>query len=271
MAGGTVFGVVTRYPDHVEQFGPAFWEVKDVGGARRDPVTGAIPMVSCFADNRLAKAHPEWVQMGPGGERATRDQPYFDWDCLCPSRPEVEELALDWIRGALDQSGSESFRLDDVTFAREGYCRCEACEAGRRESGLDFEAYRIGKLTDFVRRSRALVPGTLYFTLFPDPYPGHLELRFGIDVDGLKRWVDVFVVPIYDLAYTTTYWLEVLAQGFRDRLGGHPWYLELYGLGVDEGRLTKAAQVGAAYADGVLVAYEKDGGKLRRVREALRG
>ncbi|MDI3328619.1 MAG: hypothetical protein QJR06_08705 [Alicyclobacillaceae bacterium] len=269
MGSGCTFGVVTRFPEHVRAFAPAFWEVKDVGGARRDPVPGSIPMVSCFADNRTAKAHPDWVQVGPGGERATRDQPYFDWDCLCPSRPEVEELALGWVREALEQSGSRSFRLDDVTFAREGYCRCPACEEAASRKGLDWETYRLHRLEEFVRRCRPLVADTLYFTLYPDPYPGHLERRFGIDVDRLKKWVDVFVVPIYDLAYSTTYWLEVLAQGFRDRLGGHPWFLELYGLGVELERLVKAARVGAAYADGILVAYERDEERLRRVAEAV--
>ncbi|CAB3394007.1 hypothetical protein [Kyrpidia spormannii] len=271
MGNQKVFGVVTRYADHVGQFRPAFWEVKDVGGAHREPVAGSIPMVSCFADNRVAKAHPEWVQVGPGGQRATRDQPYFDWDCLCPSRPEVEALALEWVRDAAAQSGPEGFRLDDVTFAREGYCQCAACEAGRRKAGLDLETYRMARLADFVARARSSVAGKLYFTLFPDPYPGHLERRFGIDVDRMKQWVDVFVVPIYDLAYTTTYWLEVLAQGFQDRLGGHPWYLELYGLGVEEAKLVKASRVGASYADGVLIAYENDLDKLRRIQEALVG
>lgn len=268
------FGVVTRYKSHVARFPLAFWEVKDVGGAWRAPLADAVPMVSCFGDNRVAKSHPEWVQIGPDGLRGTRDAPYFDWDTLCPSRPEVQKTAEDWVHQALsvsDASSSPGLRLDDVTFAREGFCRCSVCQAMQAASGLSWEGYRADVLTRFVGEVKRKMAGPLYFTVYPDPFPGHLQSRFGLSVKALRPYVDGgFVVPLYDIHYGTTYWIEVLASAFRDVMGNTPLYIELYGLGVEEKRLVKAAQVAAAYADGILVAYDKELDKLLRVEEAVR-
>lgn len=265
--GKVPVGVVTRFADHAKSFPWAFYEVKDVNGVHHAALPGTIPMVSVFGDNRLAKEHPEWVQIGPEGVRGDRSAPYFDWDTLCPSRDEVFRTALAWV-GEAALSG-KGLRLDDVTFAREGFCRCVVCEHQRTLRGLSLEEYRVARITEFVQVAQGLVTqGPLFFTLYPDPYPGHLERRFGVDPDRLGRWVDAFVVPVYDLAYTTTYWLEVIAAGFRDRLA-KPFWIELYGLGVEEKRLLKAARVAGAYGAGVLIAYDNDLAKLLRIRDAL--
>jgi hypothetical protein len=255
------FGVVTRYRTHVAEFSPAFWETKDVGGARRPREPGAVAMVSCFGDNRVARRHPDWVQVGPGGMPATRDAPYFDWAHLCPTRPEVRELALQWIRA---DRGPEGLRLDDVSYARDGFCACAVCreEAARRGMSLPDLHRRV--LLEFVQAVRRETSAPLYLTLYPDPYPGRLEEDFGLDVERLAGLVDTFVVPIYDLAYSTTWWVENLARGFRARLNT-PFFVELYGLGVDEERLAKAVLVAGAYADGVLVAYDSQLARLRRL------
>lgn len=251
---GKPLGIVTRYRAHVPHFDVAFWDVKDVGGAHRPGVPGTIPMVSCFGDNRVAAQHPDWVQVGPGGERGARPTRYFDWDTLCPSRPEVRALALGWAEAALDQAGA--LRLDDVTFARRGYCVCSACQQGAAAAGLPLAAWHPRVLRDFVAAVRARAGRRpLYFTLYPDPYPGHLARERGLDLRQLAPLVDAWVVPLYDLAYSTTYWLEVLASGFRDLLGDHPWWAELYALAVPTPALTKAALVAGTYADGVLLAY----------------
>jgi hypothetical protein len=260
------FGVVTRYPSHVTRFPLAFWETKDVGGAVRAARPGAIPMVSCFGDNRVARAHPDWVQVGPSGMTATRDQPYFDWDALCPTRPEVQATALSWIRAV---AGPAGLRLDDVTYARRGFCQCAVCRAAAEAASLTLDALHRQVLVDFVATVRAEVAGPLYFTLYPDPYPGRLEHEFGLDLARLRPLVDAFVVPIYDLAYATTWWVENLARAFRDRLQA-PFLVELYGLGVEEARLEKAMTVAGAYADGILIAYDKDLARLLRLADAYR-
>lgn len=256
------FGIVSRYRDHLARFRFGFYEIKDVGGAWHDPVPDTIPMVSCFGDNRVARAHPDWVQMGPGGMRATRDAPYFDWAALCPTRPEVRTMALDWL--AKSRPGPLGLRLDDVTYARDHFCQCPVCtaEAGRR--GVSLERLHQQILAEFVASVRARIPGPCYFTCYPDPYPGHLERRYGLDLEALAPHVDAWVVPIYDLAYSTTYWLEVLASAWRDRVAG-TLLIELYGLKVPESALAKAIRVASAYADGVVIAYASDLDQLVRL------
>jgi len=260
------FGVVSRYPEHLRRFRTAFFEVKDVGGAWHDPVPGTIPMVSCFGDNRVAKAHPDWVQEGPDGLRAVRGERYFDWDALCPTRPEVRELARAWIRRAAGDGAG--FRLDDVTYAREGFCRCAVCRDAAAARGVDLEELHRRVLAEFVESVRGQIGRPVYFTLYPDPYPGHLEARYGLSPETLAPAVDVFVVPLYDLAYSTTYWLEILASAWRDRVPTG-LFIELYGLKVPERALEQAVRVAAHYADGVLVAYESNAEKLRRVAETF--
>ncbi|PSR21665.1 MAG: hypothetical protein C7B45_10130 [Sulfobacillus acidophilus] len=260
-------GVVSRFVDHLRYFTPAYYEVKDVIGVWRDPVPDAIPMVSIFGDNRLSQRHPDWVQIGPGGERATRSSRYFDWDALCPTKAPVFAQGLAWVKQATQRTGQDIIRLDDVTYAREGFCQCEACIQASRESGCSWTEFRIRRITEFVEHARQLVP-RVQMTLYPDPFPGHMEERFGIDVNRLKPYVEAFVVPLYDLHYATTYWVEILAQAFAQRLPCR-WYVELYGLEVPEAALLHACQVASAYADGVIIAYDNQLDKLRRIQARL--
>ncbi len=260
-------GVVSRFVDHLRYFTPAYYEVKDVTGVWHDPVPDAIPMVSIFGDNRLSQLHPDWVQIGPAGERATRASRYFDWDALCPSQEPVFAQGLAWVKRAIHESGHGAIRLDDVTYAREGFCQCEACTRGSLEQGCSWQEFRIRRITEFVAKAHQLAPH-LQMTLYPDPFPGHLEERFGIDVNRLNPYIEAFVVPLYDLHYATTYWLEILAQAFAQRLNCH-WYVEIYGLQVAEDALLHACQVAFAYADGVIIAYDNQLDKLRRIQARL--
>jgi hypothetical protein len=256
------FGVVSRYRAHLRQFATAFFEVKDVGGAWHDPIAGTIPMVSCFGDNRVARAHPDWVQEGPKGLRAVRTERYFDWDALCPTRPEVQELARAWIRRA--GAMGTGFRLDDVSYARDGFCQCAVCRNEADARSLSLPDLHRAVLTEFVESVRQDIGHPVYFTLYPDPFPGHLESRYGLSLDALTERVDAFVVPLYDLAYTTTYWLEILVSAWRERVP-KGLFIELYGLNVPEAALAQAMRVAAHYADGVLIAYESKLDKLLRL------
>jgi len=260
-----VFGVVSRFPDHLPYFYPNYYEVKDVAGVWHPPIPGTIPMVSIFGDNRVAAEHPDWVQVGPDGLRGTREARYFDWDTLCPGRDEVWSLAWDWIERALQGSRSPVLRLDDVSFAREGFCQCPVCR--RRQGTEDGTRYRVHRIAEFVRQARERADA-IHFTLYPDPFPGHLPRRFGVDPAVLNPWVDVYVVPIYDLHYATTYWLEILAGAFREILE-KPFYIELYGLGVEQASLLRAAEVAQFYADGVIIAYDNNLTKIRTIQETL--
>lgn len=270
-------GLTTRFRDHVGRTPLTFWETKDVLGVRRPLAPGAVACVSLFADNRLGRDHPDWRQVAQDQSPAARGAaPYFDWDCLCPSREGVRRAAMAWVdeavgAGVANGPGPASLRLSDVGFAREGYCRCVACAEGAASLGLDIEAYRERRILSVLTDIRARVTGRLFVTLYPDPYPGHLERRFGVSPDALATLADAYVVPLYDLAYATTHWLETLCQGFADRLRGRAWYAELYALGVPEERLRRAARVALAYANGVVLAYERDAARLERLLAALAG
>ena len=263
-----MYGVVTRNEAETgwSEFDLAFYEVKDVTGRGAEPLPDAVNMVSCFGDNAAAEADPDLVPVSDDGQRATRDRPYFDWDYVCPTHPDYRAGVLETVADAA--VANEDVRLDDVGFPREEYCHCERCD--RLFADSEFEDrfdWRASVISKFVADARDLVPGRLYMTLYPDPYPGHLRRRAGIDVDALAEYVDEFVVPLYDMAYSTTYWLEVIASGFADLLAT-PFSIELYGVNVEVDDLVHAVEVAAAYGESVAVGYDASNARaaIRRMR-----
>jgi len=262
-----MYGVVTRNVPETEwpEFDRAFYEVKDVTGRPAEPIAGAVNMISCFGDNAAAGDNPEMVPVDREGREATRDRTYFDWAYICPTHDAYREGLIEIVEDCAARH--DNVRLDDVGFPREGYCHCERCEQRFADSTFEsWTAWRAAVITDFVAEARERVPGRLYLTLYPDPYPGHLYERAGLDLDALSEYVDEFVVPLYDLEYGTTYWLETIARGFRSALGGSydldgrepetPFSIELYAVDVDVDNLIHAAEVADAYAVDVLFGYD---------------
>lgn len=251
-----MFGVVTRNAEELDwpEFDRRFYEVKSVSGRTNDPVEGAVSMISCHADNAIAEANPEVVPTTEAGERATRERRYFDWAYVCPTHPEYREGLLETIAdvGAV----TENVRLDDVGFPRPEYCFCERCVERFETSEFDDRfTWRTHVITEFVADATERIPGRTYLTVHPDPYPGHLTERAGLDFDALEEYVDEFVVPLYDTAYGTTYWLEIIANGFLDALST-PFSIELYAVDVDVESLIHAAEVADTYAKDVLFGYD---------------
>ncbi|WP_247728697.1 hypothetical protein [Halovivax limisalsi] len=262
-----MYGVVTRNEPEVSwaEFDRSFYEVKDVTGRSAEPLSNAVNMVSCFGDNAAADAEPALVPIDDDGNRATREQPYFDWDYICPSREAYRDGLLDVIDDCV--AANADVRLDDVGFPRAEYCRCDTCTERFEASDHDtWSEWRAATITSFVERAADRIPGRVYLTLYPDPYPGHLYDRSGLDLDALADHVDEFVVPLYDTAYGTTYWLETIASGFRSRLET-PVGIELYAVNVDVDALIKAAAVAESYADGVYFGYDASNARaaLRRM------
>lgn len=262
-----MFGVVTRNEKELDwpEFDRSFFEVKSVSGRTNEPVEESVSMVSCHADNAIAEANPDVVPVTEAGEPATRERRYFDWAYVCPTHPGYREGLLETIADAAAVSGD--VRLDDVGFPRPEYCFCERCL--ERFEASEFEdrfAWRTQVITDFVADAADRVPGRLYLTLHPDPYPGHLTERKGIDPDELAEHVDEFVVPLYDMAYSTTYWIETIASGFLDALST-PFSIELYAPDIEIDDLIHAAEVADAYAKDVLFGYDASTacGAIRRM------
>lgn len=264
-----MFGVVTRDRKAAARspFDPVYFECKGVTGRRADPIAGATSMISCFGDTARGERSPDLVPVSDTGERATREMPYFDWGFICPNREAYRSDLLDTIEEAA--TISHDVRLDDIGFPREEYCHCEACVTAFEESAhTNRDVWRCDVITSFLEEASERVPGRLAVTIYPDPFPGHLEARAGVNVDDLAPLVDSFVVPIYDLAYTTTYWLEIIAKGFESRLP-RPFQIELYAVDVGVDALEKAATVAGTYADGVVFAYDESTAKdvVKRLEE----
>jgi len=262
-----MYGVVTRNEDELtwSEFERSFYEVKDVTGRSAEPVSEGISMISCFGDNAAAGANPDLIPISDEGELATRERRYFDWAYVCPTHDDYREGLLEIIEDVAEVT--PDIRLDDVGFPREEYCHCDRCEQRFADSEFDdWRAWRASVITEFVREARERVPGKLYLTLYPDPYPGHIYDRAGLDIDALAEYVDEFVVPIYDMAYTTTYWLEIIASGFADALET-PFSIELYAVDVDIDNLIDATEVATEYGEAVLFGYEASNARatLRRM------
>lgn len=263
-----MYGVVTRNPEEIawDVFDRGCYEIKDVTGRRAEPLVDATNMISCFGDTAAGETDPDLVPVAADGSRATRDQPYFDWGYICPSSEPYREELLGIIDQAVEYS--PDVRLDDIGFPRGEYCYCDRCEAAFAQSDHDDRgAWRSSAITSFISAARDRVPGHLAITVYPDPYPGHLEARSGVDLDSLEAIVDEVVVPLYDLEYGTTYWLEALAGGFASRLSG-PVSIELYAVDIELTNLVKATQVADAVADTVYFGYDAGTarGAIRRIR-----
>ncbi|WP_435194246.1 hypothetical protein [Natronomonas sp. EA1] len=267
-----MYGVVTRNAPEVEwtEFDIGFFEVKDVSGRSAEPIETGVNMVSCFGDNAAANENPDLVPVNPDGQHATRDRTYFDWAYICPTHERYKEGLLEIIEDCVEVN--PDLRLDDVGFPRQEYCYCDRCnhafeewvearhEAGEgphpEETGVDDRyAWRASVITEFVEEAVARITGKTYFTLYPDPYGDHLYERAGLDLERLDELVDEFVIPLYDMAYTTTYWLEIIASGFADRLDS-PISVELYAVDVDIDKLIHATEVAEAYGENVLFGYD---------------
>jgi hypothetical protein len=266
-----MYGAVTRNAEELEwsAFDVGFYEVKDVTGRAAAPLSTGVNMVSLFGDNAAVGDDPSLAAVDAEGRPATRERPYFDWSYVCPTHERYREGLLEIVDDCVAER--PDLRLDDVGFPRDGYCRCERCNRRFAESEFtDREDWRASVVAAFVREVRDRVPGDLYLTLYPDPYPGHLRTRSGVDTEALAPVVEEFVVPIYDTAYGTTYWLETIAKGFESRLADVDARLgiELYAVEVEIDALVHATEVAAAYADAVYFGYDASNAAaaIRRLR-----
>jgi hypothetical protein len=249
-------GVLTGQPEPVNGFDLTSYYVKSCTGKINKAADHVYNIISCFGDNRTARKRPEWVAVS-GSDKAVRSNRShrFLWDHICPSVEEYKAVLFNLITETLkaDVSG---IHLDCIGFPRSEYCTCKRCVEGSRESKLGWFEWRSKVVSDFVGEASKIVKEngkSFSVTLLPDPCFG--KERYGQDFRSISNYVDFFLVPLYDVAYSTTYWLETLAYDFSKQLK-KPLYIELYAANpkLQLKNLLAAIIAVSNHADGVILA-----------------
>lgn len=213
-----MFGVLTDDAD-LARAGVAdetYFLAEQVDGRRQEPLPDAINSVACWGDTEAVRADPGRAAVTADGTRAAPETDGHHWGTVCPTDPEYRARLLDRIEGV---GAVGDVRLTTLGFPGDGFCRCERCERRFAESEYaDRTAWRTAVIDEFVADAADRVDGDLTATLYPDPYPGHLRERAGLDPRTLASHVDEFLVPLCSVSYETTYWVESLARGFASEL-----------------------------------------------------
>ncbi|WGM89711.1 MAG: hypothetical protein IAX21_04910 [Candidatus Bathyarchaeota archaeon] len=249
-------GVLTSKPEPIEGFDKTFYCVKSCTGRIKKPADNVFNIISCFGDNVTARKKPEWVAVSKQGKAVRRNKNHrFLWDVICPSGEEYKKQILDLVKNTL-KADVTGIHLESIGFPRSEYCTCERCVKELKESNLEWTEWRAKTVTDFVAQVSKLVREknkSFSVTLLPDPCFG--KQRYGEDAQALAKYVDFFLVPIYDLAYSTTYWVETLALDFSKQLE-KPLYIELYASnpGPKLKNLLSAIISVSNYANGIILA-----------------
>ncbi len=251
-----MYGIVTRNEPELDWdvFDRGFYEVKSASGRQQSPADTGVNAIACHGDT-AASAAPELVAVDGCGTPATPGQGAFDCGHVCPTNDGYRSGLL-----ALVDACAEAYsdvRIDDVGFPLARFCYCNRCverfEGSRHDDWYD---WRASVVSEFLAAVRDRVSGRLYLGVHPDPYPGRLRRRTGIDLETAMACVDEIVVPLYDPYYATTYWLDVIAGGFRDAVDAADLAVELYAVNVDIDALLDAVSVVSEHVDDVYFGYD---------------
>ncbi len=250
-----------------------YYLTDQVSGHRQRPLEGVINSVACWGDTETVSDQPDRAAVAADGTRATPDAPGQDWGTVCPTDPRYRTALLERIA---EVGAAGGVRLTTLGFPGADFCHCERCDRLFADSARDDrEDWRTDVITGFVAEAANRVEGDLIATLYPDPYPGALRERAGVDPGALAPHVDGFLVPLCGAGYGTTYWVESLAKGFDSELEGLEAELTIQlstdGVAVDRlveltERLEAAVDVDAV----VYGAYGSGSEKLRDVMGRLR-
>jgi uncharacterized lipoprotein YddW (UPF0748 family) len=263
-------GVLTNQPIPLHDFNFTSYYVKSCTGKINKAANNMINIISCFGDNRTARKKPEWVADSKTGKAIRTNRFHrFLWDHICPNAEDYKTVLLNLIKET-SITKVAGIHLDCIGFPDHDYCTCERCTKAQEVSHLKWTDWRSKVVTNFVAEASKIVKEnhkSFSVTLLPDPCFG--KERYGEDFHSLAEYVDFFIVPIYDLVYSTTYWLETLAYDFSKQLK-KPLYIELYA--ADPGPKLKtllSAMVAVSnYVDGIILATH-DSTIAKQIKENL--
>ncbi|WP_306053602.1 hypothetical protein [Natronococcus wangiae] len=239
-----------------------------VDGRSQALLEGAINSVACWGDTATVRDEPDRAAVDDDGTRATPDAEGHHWGTVCPTDPDYRAGVLERI----DRAGAVGdVRLTTLGFPGGSFCRCDRCE--RRFDASEFEgrdAWRTDVITGFVAEAATRVEDDLIATLYPDPYPGNLRERAGIDPRAIAARVDGFLVPLCGPGYETTYWVESLARGFAGELEDLEASLaiQLSAAEIDADRLAGVTRRIEPHADSIVYGTYPDDAET--VRETIR-
>lgn len=249
-------GVLSSQPKSISGFDFTSYYVKSCTGKICKPAKNITNIISCFGDNYTARKKPEWISISESGKAIRKNKHHnFMWDHICPSVKEYKMFLFDLIKETV-KNKVNGINLDCIGFPGPKYCSCHRCIESFKESKLEWTNWRIKEITDFVQHASELVKEnekSFSVTLLPDPCFG--KERYGEDFHILEKYVDFFVIPIYDLCYSTTYWLETLAIDFSKQIN-KPLYIELYAAnpGPKIKNLLAAMIAVSDYVEGIILA-----------------
>jgi hypothetical protein len=246
-------GVVLDKPEPVEDFDLTFYHIKPVSGRINKAAERMYNIVSCFGDNKTAREKPEWVALSKYDKTTRGNKRHnFLWDWICLTNEDYVKYIFDLIDEA-SKVNIAGIHLDYVRFPEEEYCTCQRCTKMWKESKLKWAKWKSNIINKFVEEISKLVKVNFSITLYPDPCSS--KERFGIDFTMLAKYTDFFVIPLYDITYSTIYWIEILTRCFRRRIKV-PLYIELY---AGHPRplvknILKAMASASKYSDGIIFA-----------------
>lgn len=246
----------------LEIFDVVMYGVKPSSGREAPPTkwwSQAIPVVSAFGHTKASVRNPNLAAISKEGLLSlpgkSNPRDGFAWGWVCPNAEGYREELLQFI-SQVAETHPKGLHLESVCFPDENYCYCQRCQDKFKSSDLEWHDWRTGVITGFIASVRERVKQPLSLTVHPDPY--FLRERFGLDLNRLAPWLSFCLVPIYDLRYDLTYWIDTLLYAFV-RLCPLPLWVELYAVEPDARGLARALATVCKYPVEGIIFYDHKG------------
>ncbi len=241
---------------------------RDTWGRVRDipRVPSLRASVSVFAATALVRRDPRYVARSREGLPAlpgpANPRDGLAWGWVCPRHPTYLEEHV--IPVLVDLPVPVLFQ--DLQYPAENYCFCPRCQEAYREAPV--ASVRRETLNRALHTLIAHLPAPTSPWVTLHPAPCTLSERFGVVPEDWLDRVEAFVVPIYDLDYRLTYWMDDILFGMTRRFPGRIW-VQLYGIEPSTEGLVRALVCASRHPIEGILFYVQDLHRLRRTGELL--